>query len=110
MTTEKIVFIKGKRAKVDVPNSMLVEKKITPIEIGTEKETAFIRGGLTFWKCFICNGWHEGYRYKCPLKAEREETEKKVEWIKKQINKQSTTRREAYKTLMKLRQLCYLIS
>ena len=32
------------------------------------EETAFIRGKFTFWKCSICNGWHEGEIHKCPIK------------------------------------------
>ena len=31
-------------------------------------KTSFIRGNLTFWKCVICRGWHEGEIHKCPTK------------------------------------------
>ena len=40
-----------------------------------KKETAFIRKGLTFWKCNICRGWHEGEIHKCPMKQHKKELE-----------------------------------
>jgi len=36
------------------------------------KETAFIRGNLTFWKCNYCNGWHESVIHQCPIKKYKE--------------------------------------
>ncbi len=33
-----------------------------------KEETAFIRGELTFWKCSLCTGWHEGVCHKCPMR------------------------------------------
>ena len=43
------------------------------------KENAFIRRGLTFWKCKVCGGWHEGQIYKCPINKVFDDIEKEYE-------------------------------